>query len=194
MHGAATGDQKDWAGGSRNETSAATSMPADGPSEREELHPHYARSHSLLQLGPFNYDQGFWSHTLAKKNISLFPLDGRRVDNFISQFSPPSRFGTLYRPQLSQSSNVKVMLFAKVTEIQTDDSATTVTGVRMATLNGRHRERALLLLSKANFLSHFIWDTYEAILDACCDAWNALMAKSGVIASIGTRDWAQVKI
>jgi hypothetical protein len=34
----------------------------------------------------------------------------------------------------------------------------------------------------------------EAILDACCDAWNALMAKSEVIASIGTRDWAQVKI
>jgi hypothetical protein len=39
-----------------------------------------------------------------------------------------------------------------------------------------------------------LWDTYEAILDACCDAWNALMAKSEVIASIGTRDWAQVKI
>jgi hypothetical protein len=29
-------------------------------------------------------------------------------------------------------------------------------------------------------------DTYEAILDACCDAWNALMAKSEVTASIGT--------
>ena len=46
----------------------------------------------------------------------------------------------------------------------------------------------------ATFLSHCVWDTYEAILDACCDAWNALMAKSEVIASIGTRDWAQVKI
>src|ERR1700737_2029322 len=47
---------------------------------------------------------------------------------------------------------------------------------------------------RSNFLSHCVWDTYEAILDACCDAWNALMAKSEVIASIGTRDWAQVKI
>ena len=26
---------------------------------------------------------------------------------------------------------------------------------------------------RSNFLSHCIWDTYEAILDACCDAWNA---------------------
>jgi len=27
---------------------------------------------------------------------------------------------------------------------------------------------------RSNFLSHCVWDTYEAILDACCDAWNAL--------------------
>ena len=46
----------------------------------------------------------------------------------------------------------------------------------------------------SNFLSHCVWDTYEAILDACCDAWNALMAKSHVITSIGTRKWAQVTI
>ena len=47
---------------------------------------------------------------------------------------------------------------------------------------------------RSNFLSHCVWDTYDAILDACCDAWNALMAKSEVIASIGTREWAQVRI
>jgi hypothetical protein len=46
---------------------------------------------------------------------------------------------------------------------------------------------------RSNFLSHCVWDTYEAILDASCDAWNALMAKSEVITSIGTREWAQVK-
>jgi hypothetical protein len=39
-----------------------------------------------------------------------------------------------------------------------------------------------------------VWDSYEAILDACCDAWSALIAQSEVIASIGTRDWEQVKI
>lgn len=46
---------------------------------------------------------------------------------------------------------------------------------------------------RSNFLSHRVWDSYEAILDACCDAWNALIAKPEVIASIATRDWAQVK-
>ncbi len=47
---------------------------------------------------------------------------------------------------------------------------------------------------RGNCLSHCVWDTYEEILDACCKAWNDLMAKSHVITSIGTRDWAQVKI
>ena len=47
---------------------------------------------------------------------------------------------------------------------------------------------------RGNFLSHCVWDTYEAILDTCCDAWNALMAQSEIITSIGTRNWAQVKI
>jgi hypothetical protein len=33
----------------------------------------------------------------------------------------------------------------------------------------------------------------EDIVDACCNAWNALIAKPQITASIGTRDWAQVK-
>ena len=39
-----------------------------------------------------------------------------------------------------------------------------------------------------------IWNTYEAIVDTCCQAWNFLMATPEVITSIGSRDWAQVKI
>ena len=47
---------------------------------------------------------------------------------------------------------------------------------------------------RGDCLSHCVWDTYEAIVDACCDAWNTLMATPDVIASIGTREWAQVRI
>jgi transposase len=46
---------------------------------------------------------------------------------------------------------------------------------------------------RGNFLSHCVWNTYDAIADACRAAWKALMAKSDVITSIGTRDWAQVE-
>ena len=47
---------------------------------------------------------------------------------------------------------------------------------------------------RSNWLSHCVRETYEAILEACCNAWNDLMAKSEIITSIGTREWAQVKI
>ena len=47
---------------------------------------------------------------------------------------------------------------------------------------------------RANALSNRVWNTYEAIVAACCDAWNGLIAKPHVITSIGTRQWAQVKI
>jgi hypothetical protein len=45
----------------------------------------------------------------------------------------------------------------------------------------------------AALLRRCVWDSYEAILEACCNAWNALIAKSEVIASLGTRDGVQVK-
>lgn len=47
---------------------------------------------------------------------------------------------------------------------------------------------------RANALANTVWETYEAIVDACCDAWMNLIAKPDVITSIGTRQWAQVRI
>jgi len=39
-----------------------------------------------------------------------------------------------------------------------------------------------------------VWRTYNAILDACCHAWNSLMKDAKRITSITTRPWAQVKV
>ena len=44
---------------------------------------------------------------------------------------------------------------------------------------------------RQNYLSNRIFDTYDMIVDACCDAWNSLAAQPDRIASIATRDWAQ---
>jgi hypothetical protein len=46
---------------------------------------------------------------------------------------------------------------------------------------------------RANFFGHQVWNTYEAIVNACSNAWNALMSRPNVIRSIGTRKWAEVK-
>ena len=45
-------------------------------------------------------------------------------------------------------------------------------------------ERVWLYL-RERFLSHRLFETYDAIIDACCDAWNRLLAEIGRIASIG---------
>ncbi len=46
---------------------------------------------------------------------------------------------------------------------------------------------------RGNQLSMTVWNSYTAILDACCDAWNSLMMDAKRITSITARDWAQVK-
>jgi len=45
---------------------------------------------------------------------------------------------------------------------------------------------------RQNKLSIRVFDNYDAIVDACCDAWNDLIAKPERIASIATRPWASV--
>ncbi len=44
---------------------------------------------------------------------------------------------------------------------------------------------------RANFLSHRVWNSYDAIVDACCDAWNKLMNMPERLASITHRTWAR---
>ena len=43
---------------------------------------------------------------------------------------------------------------------------------------------------RANFLSNRVFETYEAIIDACCQAWKSLIAQPQTITSIGMREWA----
>ena len=45
---------------------------------------------------------------------------------------------------------------------------------------------------RSNWLSNRVFDDYEAILDAECEAWNKLLAQPETIKSIGMRDWAHV--
>lgn len=45
---------------------------------------------------------------------------------------------------------------------------------------------------RQNALSHLVWESYEAVVDACCDAWNDLIATPSRIRSIASRQWASV--
>jgi DDE superfamily endonuclease len=45
---------------------------------------------------------------------------------------------------------------------------------------------------RKNKLANRLYETYEEIVEACCDAWNCLTAAPDRIASITRRSWAKV--
>ena len=45
---------------------------------------------------------------------------------------------------------------------------------------------------RGNQLCRRVWESYDDIVQACCDAWNWLIADTVRVASITTRKWASV--
>ena len=43
---------------------------------------------------------------------------------------------------------------------------------------------------RQTYLANRVFKSYNDILDACQDAWQKLLDKTGQIASIATREWA----
>lgn len=44
---------------------------------------------------------------------------------------------------------------------------------------------------RQNYLANRVFETYDAIVDACCDAWNALRNAPGQIQTITSRKWTK---
>jgi transposase len=42
---------------------------------------------------------------------------------------------------------------------------------------------------RSNWLSNRVFETYEAIIEAACEAWCNLLAQPETITSIGLREW-----
>jgi choline dehydrogenase-like flavoprotein len=118
-------DKRDW-------------VPHSGwPFGLDELAPYYARTHAWLKLGPNNFDPEFWERAIGRPDVRRIPLVTGNVRDTVAQFSPPARFGKLYRSALERSTSVRVFLHANVVDIGTDRTASHVTGVDVATLSGR---------------------------------------------------------
>ena len=45
---------------------------------------------------------------------------------------------------------------------------------------------------RQNWLSNTVFENYDAIIDAACDAWRKLIAQPERITSIGMRNWAHI--
>ncbi|RDJ98641.1 FAD-dependent oxidoreductase [Paraburkholderia lacunae] len=113
-------------------------IPHSGwPFGLDELAPYYARTHELLKLGPQNFDPAYWEREIGRHDVRRIPLATGDMRDTVAQFSPPVRFGKLYRDELSRSSRVRVFLYANVLNIDADAQASSISRVQVATLGGR---------------------------------------------------------
>lgn len=109
-------------------------VPHSGwPFERPELVSYYRRAENVCEVGPFGYESADWAGDGDGQPLP-FPTD--RILTSQYQRSPPTRFGEVYRADLSRASNVTTYLHANVVEIETDEAAKRVTALRVATLSG----------------------------------------------------------
>ena len=110
-------------------------IPYSGwPFSRSDLDPYYERAQLICRLGPFAYDAATWETSPAKRCL---PFRGGKVVTSVFQFSPPTRFGEVYRDVLKASGNIECYLFANVVEIETNESARRVKRLVLSTLEGR---------------------------------------------------------
>jgi hypothetical protein len=47
---------------------------------------------------------------------------------------------------------------------------------------------------RKNWFGHQVWPSYQAVVDACCEAWNKLMRMPEQIASLTRRKWAAITV
>ncbi|MSP02278.1 MAG: GMC family oxidoreductase [Acetobacteraceae bacterium] len=109
-------------------------IPHSGwPLRRSDLLPYYAQAHRLCELGPFEYDPGFWSREIG---LPTPKFDPARLATAIFQSSPPTRFGQLYRDDLRHAEAITVYLNANAVDLQPNATASAVERVKVASLGG----------------------------------------------------------
>ncbi|MCW5635505.1 MAG: GMC family oxidoreductase [Rubrivivax sp.] len=113
-------------------------VPGSGwPFGIEELEPFYERAHRVLKLGPTNYDIAHWVQAIGRADVRRMPLPSGEVQDSVSQFSLPVRFGRHYRRELKQARHVRVFLHANVVDIETDADGGRIQRVQVRTLTGK---------------------------------------------------------
>jgi choline dehydrogenase-like flavoprotein len=111
-------------------------VPDSGwPIAPSELTQHLAAAHTLLVLGPPEYDPAWWA--AQDRSRERLPLDHAVLHEKVWQFSPPTRFGSKYRERLSAASDVHCYTHANVVSLTPRDGGTAIAHVTVRQFDGR---------------------------------------------------------
>jgi choline dehydrogenase-like flavoprotein len=107
--------------------------PRRWPFGLEVLDPWYEAAHTALGLGPTDYDT--LEPWLAAAGAPALALDPKRLRTALFQVRPV-RLGAEHEADFATSRSIDVWLNANVLEVQTDATASRVTGLRARSLGG----------------------------------------------------------
>ncbi len=114
-------EQRDW-------------VPLSGwPVSRDDLAGHYRRAFATLSLPTDTEEQ---AERDARAN-DVLPVNGAYCHNEPCPLSPAPHLGPVSEDRIRAAGNITALLYANVTEIQTDPAARHVTGLKVATLDGK---------------------------------------------------------
>lgn len=133
--GGATNHWRGWCAPLRDiDFQARPWIPDSGwPIRRVDLNPYYEKAQDICQIGAFSYE----ASALMDDEHRFPPFSPEKADIRFFRFSPPTRFGRVYRDKLRKAKNIKVLLYANTTRLETDETASEVREVRLKTLEGK---------------------------------------------------------
>jgi choline dehydrogenase-like flavoprotein len=109
-------------------------VPYSGwPFGRSHLDPFYERAQSICQIGPFTYNVEDWEDPVKTPRL---PFVNDRVKTTIFQFGSRDLFFSEYRDEITRADNITTYLHANVINIETTETAQSVSRVRVACLEG----------------------------------------------------------
>lgn len=110
-------------------------LPHTGwPFRKEELAPYYPRARTYVEITPDHpNDVAHWAAIAQAPQLDFDPAKWRHV---VMNESPPTVFGNRYEPELDEAGNVEVFLDANLLEIEVNESASSVTRLRLACIDG----------------------------------------------------------
>lgn len=103
------------------------------PLSRSELEPFYERAAELCEVDSFAYSA---EQTASQKSANWL-RSGADLRSSFFHFSPPTRFGTLYRSELVSSADVTVILHANVLTLEIDGTGRQVERAMVSALDKR---------------------------------------------------------
>jgi choline dehydrogenase-like flavoprotein len=109
-------------------------VPYSGwPFSKSHLDPYYHRAQVICKIEPPTYATEGWEDPQETPRL---PFVGDSVKTVIFKFGSRYPFISNYSKEITQASNITTYLYANVVEIETNETAQTVTRLRVACLQG----------------------------------------------------------